>query len=353
VADVRGARTLMLVSCRVDGRLREEVACGRRPHPEFLRLERDHGVDLLDWSRLPGSADRRSLRQSIAHTRAALERVEDVDAVFSDGEHVGIPLALAMRVLRRRVPHLMLGHHLTTRAKPQLMRLVGRGETTRVLLHSQRQRVFAEHALRIPSSRLAVVPYFADEGFWRPEAVAQEPLIVSAGREHRDYRTLALACAGLSERVAIAAGSPHSPGARWAEPEQLPANVSTCLLRHRELRDLYARARVVVVPLLPNDFQGGVTTVLEGMAMGKAMVVSATEGQRDIVRDGVTGVLVQPGDAAELRHAIRRLLSDPRERARLGTNARSAVETQFSLDLYVARLAAHLDDIRHAPPAAA
>jgi glycosyltransferase involved in cell wall biosynthesis len=106
------------------------------------------------------------------------------------------------------------------------------------------------------------------------------------------------------------------------------------------LRDWYARAAIVVVPLLPNDFQAGVTTLLEAMAMGKAVVVSATEGQRDIVVDGQTGILVPPGDEASLRDVLRRLLADPAERARLGQNARCAVIEQFSLDRYAYALAA-------------
>jgi glycosyltransferase involved in cell wall biosynthesis len=111
------------------------------------------------------------------------------------------------------------------------------------------------------------------------------------------------------------------------------------------LRDLYARAMVVVVPVLPTDFQAGVTTLLEAMAMGKPVVVTATEGQRDIVEDGETGILVPPGDPAALRHAISRLLDDPAERDRLGRNARRAVETRFSLDVYASALAGHIDEL--------
>jgi glycosyltransferase involved in cell wall biosynthesis len=346
-------RTLMLVSSTVDTSLRQQVAAGSRPAPEFLRLERDHGVRLLDWSQLPHPRHRRSLLQSIAHVRAALDRLDAHDAVLSDGEHVGIPLALAMRALRRDVPQLMVGHHLTTRAKPQLLRLLGDHGQHRILVHSRHQQAIAERDLGIPPSRLEFLPYCADEAFWRPQTASEDPLIVSAGLEHRDYRTLALACGDLSERVFVAAGSLHSPRAHCTLPSELPGNFCTGFLEHRALRDLYARAKVVVVPLLPSDFQGGVTTLLEGMAMGKAVVVSATDGLGDIVRDGETGVLVPPGDAGELRAAVTRLLADPGERGRLGANARAAVETEFALDLYTARLAAHLADLHRLSVAAA
>jgi glycosyltransferase involved in cell wall biosynthesis len=164
---------------------------------------------------------------------------------------------------------------------------------------------------------------------------------VSAGREHRDYAVLDRACAGLGQQLFIAAGSLHSPGA----PCTLPPPTSQAVVRqldHVSLRDLYARAAIVVVPLLPNDFQAGVTTLLEAMAMGKAVVVSATEGQRDIVINGETGVLVPPGDDGALRAVLARLLADRTERLRLGRNARLAVQERYGLDRYVGSLAASI-----------
>jgi glycosyltransferase involved in cell wall biosynthesis len=102
---------------------------------------------------------------------------------------------------------------------------------------------------------------------------------------------------------------------------------------------------VAVVPLLAADFQAGVTALLEAMAMGKAVVVTATEGLRHLVEHGVTGVTVPAEDPDALRDALSALLDHPRERARLGANARSAVEQDFGLDEYVAALARHLREV--------
>jgi len=341
----------MLVSDRADAR-RKEVRLGRRPCPEYLLLEERHGVELLDWSRLGDGARGRSARLSVAHAAAAWRRLGELDAVFSDGEHVGVPLALAMRAGGRRTPHLMLGHHLTTGQKRRLFRLLRPQERiTRILVHSRRQLELIEDELGVPGYKLRFVPYFADTRFWSPQPVAEEALVVSAGREHRDYSTLAAACADLPARVFVAAGSLFSPGARYVPPVAWPDNASTGSADHLELRTWYARASVVAVPLVPNDFQAGVTTLLEAMAMGKAVVVTATEGQRDIVEDGVTGLTVPPGDVAALREAIAQLLADPPERARLGANARELVAGQFSLDVYAGELARHLTEIGHATPA--
>jgi glycosyltransferase involved in cell wall biosynthesis len=105
---------------------------------------------------------------------------------------------------------------------------------------------------------------------------------------------------------------------------------------------MYARATVVVVPVVESPFPFGITTLLEAMSMGKAVIVSGTEGLRGLVNDGETGLVVAPGDPAALRTAVVDLLADPEKRRRLGQAARRTAVEQYGLDLYVDRLAHHL-----------
>ena len=348
------ARVLMLVSAAADAWLRQQVAEGVRPRPEYLLLEADHGVELLDWSKLPGPSRGRSSWRSAVHVAAALRRLDHHDVVFSDGEHVGIPLALALGAFGISTPHLVIGHHLTTRAKAPLIRnLRAHQGMTQILVHSSYQRELAHRELGVPAAKLDYVPYYADTQFWCPTGAAEEPSVVSAGREHRDYATLAEACGDLQARVFVAAGSIHSPAATSRNPVEWPSNFEHGFADYRKLRDLYARASVVVVPLVETDFQAGVTTVLEAMAMGKAVVVTTTKGQSEVVRDGVTGIKVPPGDAAALRNAIRYLLDTPHERRRMGRAAREAVIDGYSVEAYARRLAGHIADLALANRAAA
>lgn len=79
--------------------------------------------------------------------------------------------------------------------------------------------------------------------------------------------------------------------------------------------------------------------------MGKPVVVTATAGQRDVIENGITGVMVPPGDPRTLQEVITFLLSAPHERRRLGENAREAARTTFGLDDYADRLVSHLGEI--------
>jgi glycosyltransferase involved in cell wall biosynthesis len=114
-------------------------------------------------------------------------------------------------------------------------------------------------------------------------------------------------------------------------------------LSKERLRELYAQAAIVVVPLLETDFQAGITTTLEAMSMGKALVVSGTAGQTDVVVNGVNGLVVPPGDPVSMREAIYALMADRDLRRRLGEHARWTVEDTYSVDAYSHRLASELE----------
>ena len=68
---------------------------------------------------------------------------------------------------------------------------------------------------------------------------------------------------------------------------------------------------------------------LEIMACGRPVVGSAVGGLLDTVSDGRTGLLVAPKAPSEAASAVRRLLDDPRRRARMGEAARRKVERLY------------------------
>ncbi len=90
---------------------------------------------------------------------------------------------------------------------------------------------------------------------------------------------------------------------------------------------MYERAAVVACPSYREGF--GVACA-EAMAYGRPVVASAVGGLLDLVVDGETGLLVEPGDVAGLRAALERLLGDPELRKRLGDAGRERIRRHFS-----------------------
>ena len=64
----------------------------------------------------------------------------------------------------------------------------------------------------------------------------------------------------------------------------------------------------------------------------KPVVATDVGGMREIVSDGVSGVLVQPDDPAALTSALQRLIDSPELRDRIGRGGRDAYVESFTLD---------------------
>ena len=67
------------------------------------------------------------------------------------------------------------------------------------------------------------------------------------------------------------------------------------------------------------------TVAMEAMAVGKPVIASRIGGLPEIVTDGETGILVEPGDSDALRTAIETLVNDPALAARMGAAGRERV----------------------------
>jgi glycosyltransferase involved in cell wall biosynthesis len=86
------------------------------------------------------------------------------------------------------------------------------------------------------------------------------------------------------------------------------------------------------VACLPSYREGLPKSLLEASAIGRPMIASNVPGCREVVRDGITGLLVEPRDAVALAAAMLRLGLDPALRARLGRAARERAEALYSIE---------------------
>jgi len=95
-----------------------------------------------------------------------------------------------------------------------------------------------------------------------------------------------------------------------------------------------ARALLSLVDLVvhPSQQEGFSNAILEAMAEGKPVVATDVGGNPEAVVDGVTGLLVPPGDPGALASAIIRLLGDPGSRAAFGKAGRARAAELFTLD---------------------
>lgn len=120
-----------------------------------------------------------------------------------------------------------------------------------------------------------------------------------------------------------------------------------CLVRELGLEGLFSlpgtRADVpqflssLDVAVLCSRSEGMSNAVLEYMAAGRPIVATAVGGNVELLRDGVTGLLVPPSDANCLATAIDRLLRDRELASRLGKAARRRAKLKYSREAMVQR----------------
>ncbi|MDP6705418.1 MAG: glycosyltransferase family 4 protein [Alphaproteobacteria bacterium] len=142
-------------------------------------------------------------------------------------------------------------------------------------------------------------------------------LLVVGGGEARVEVEAALA--QLGHRVAYAGA---------LAPEQVPETLAAA--------DLY---------VWPATREAYGMALLEAQAAGLAVVAGAEPGVFDVVEDGRTGLLTEPGDVTAFAEALRMLLRDPARRRRLGKQGRALVGAERTLAATARRLGAVLEGL--------
>jgi len=84
---------------------------------------------------------------------------------------------------------------------------------------------------------------------------------------------------------------------------------------------------------IPSLTDGCPNALLEAMSAGCAIVGSNADAIGEIIEDGISGLLVNPANAAELASALRHLADRPELRKKLGTSARVKVKTHLAPDV--------------------
>ena len=268
----------------------------------------------------------------------------EYDAIVSWGEKLSLAILAQQQFASVRKPHIALMYQFE---KPNIrvpLHIFEKNLHAVVTWSSVQRRALIER-IRFPPERVYLIRHYVDQVFYSPRPVEQD-MICGVGAEMRDYATLLEALRGTGLRCHIATDHVRIPGRfrllndRRVPIAQIGAGPDTNITEGRvsltELRNLYARSRFVVVPLLPSDTDNGVTVILEAMAMGKPVICSRTRGQVDVIQEGVTGLFVPIGDAAALRTAILSLWNEPLRAEQMGRNARAYVEKHHTMEKFTA-----------------
>jgi glycosyltransferase involved in cell wall biosynthesis len=238
--------------------------------------------------------------------------------------------------------------HSTNQWKSRLYRLVDRllarvsacviacsEEVGRVLV--ARDRLPAER-VRIVRNGVALSRFAAvsDKGVRAEFGVPDgRPLLALVGRLHpaKGHAELLAALAQLRQVgvsfhcLVVGAGELQAE----IEAEIARRGLTDVVTLAGERRDVPRILAATDVLVLPSRWEGLPMILLEGMAMGRAVVATAVGGIPDVVSDDNDGLLVAPGDVPALTQALRRVIADPGLRIRLGNSARETVRRLYDV----------------------
>jgi glycosyltransferase involved in cell wall biosynthesis len=323
-----------------------ESAGGERPRGEESVLRETFGVvhSMNEWKPEKSGNTAWQILFAVKVAVSLLRTRKKPSVVYCTEEFPGLYLVAILCVICRKVPVVVLVHNVSSKKRKLfLQRGFFRARIDQLLCLSETSAAILK-SLGVEPNRLHVIGSRVDCDFFQPVATSEPALIVSAGAINRDYNTLLEACAGLDVHVTIAADTAwrHSLG-------KLPEEMSgerfemRSFGNYRNLRELYARATLIVVPLVEGQFASGQTVILEGMAMGKAVITTDIAGRSDFIDDGVNGIYVPSHNVEALRVAIASLLADPQRRARMADAGRTAAVEKYKVENYVTRILAACD----------
>ena len=133
----------------------------------------------------------------------------------------------------------------------------------------------------------------------------------------------------------VGSGSLQVEVAKRLEAEVASGRVIfTGAVGHERVPRLLDACDILVAPHVPlvdnSEFFGSPTKIFEYMAMGKGIVASRLGQIGEVLVDGETALLVEPGNVRELKEAIVKMIKDEEMRRSLGVKAREVAEKEFT-----------------------
>lgn len=339
-------RILMLVNWKV--KYCNEIPADKQP-PDYVvpgqkywffrYLPDDAEVDVVDCSSFPQleKFEKNKLRFYIWQTLKIIPRLNQYDVVLSHGMQSGIVLCLWRRLFGKgKYRHIVFDIGAFNSAKEsgkslKLMQFASKS-LDGVIYHTGSQISYYEKCHPWLPDKSVYIPFGTDTEFFEGtsqdgrEEKEEKPYILSIGYNKRDWDTLLAAYRKTDRKYNLKLiGNPDAvTGTDRNGIEALPPTGI------RELMRLIQGEAFGVLPLKSFNYSFGQMTLLQQMAMGKAVISADVPSLRDYVENGTDGWLYEPEQEDDLAEKIQKWMDCPETVAVLGQNAQKAISEKFN-----------------------
>jgi glycosyltransferase involved in cell wall biosynthesis len=307
------------------------ICCADIADPKWRWLEgslADTGIRLEFIRAVPRNMVERRVRfLNLARIRSSFEAVrlareKKADTIVTHGPALAAWCGLFARYLRVNIPIVAHTFNFTELPKGIKRSLFGWmfAKVDRLVVFSKLERSLYAKAFSLPEERFDVIHWGVAPPAVESAETPFEPgqYVCAIGGNARDYGTL-LDAARLI---------PHIRFVCVVRPNNLIGlDIPTNVIVHTNLpvgqaMNILAHSRFMVLPLLHSEVPCGHVTIVAAMYLGKAFIITDSEGIRDYVQNGYNAITIPPRSASALAEATERLWNTPGLCEGLGENGR-------------------------------
>ncbi|MCL2717283.1 MAG: glycosyltransferase family 4 protein [Lachnospiraceae bacterium] len=305
-----------------------------RPHVDVLDIR---SFKWWEWF------EQYKLRFYIIQTLRALPKLKHYDLIISHGMQSGVVLSLLRRWFKTKAKHLVfeIGSFNSAAESGKALKFMQYASKSidGLIYHTGAQKSY--YQLKFPwlAEKSEFIPFGADFEFFNParqEAKTQgsEISILCVGYAKRDWPTLFAAFSKLLE-------CNPNPNIKLKligkndSPANLIKNISNNIIfmPYIPIRQLISEIKAADFCVLPLEYflySYGQMTLLQQMALGKAVIAAHVPSLADYGYDNETLLFYQPGDSDDLAEKMMQLIKDENKRNQLGTAAAASIKKEFN-----------------------
>lgn len=304
----------------------------------YFQNREDVQVDVVDIHSFPAleSFEKNKIRFYVWQTLKVLPELNQYDVVLSHGMQSGIVLCLWRKLFGKgKYKHIVfdIGAFNSAREEGKALKLMQFASKTLdgVIYHTAMQEEYYKKCHPWLLDKSQYIPFGTDAEFFeqieedgQPKDDKEEPYILSIGYNKRDWDTLIQAYEKIDTDVEL-----HLLGNdSWKSSNPKIKILSPVPVK--EMMAMIEGSLFGVLPLKWFNYSYGQMTLMQQMALGKAVIVSEVPSVKDYVEGGTDALLYPPEDVTALEKQMRLLLEDVALREKIGSEAAGTIKERIN-----------------------
>lgn len=357
-------KVLMLVNWKVE--MTDHVPEGKQP-PDykvegepywfFRYFKESVQVDVIDISSFPWleKLESKKLKFYIWQTFRAIPKLKNYDMVLSHGAQSGVMLCLWRRLFKGKIKHVLfdIGSFNSAAESGGALKLMQFSSKSLdgMIYHTSEQKKYYEKCFPWLTGKSKFVPFGTDSLFFKPDSskedkgMKESETILCVGYQKRDWDTLIAAYKQFAEVLLqkeqcdadkkcfpklVFIGRDSYGSLQQIELPKGAEIETTPYVPLNELIQRIRKAEFCVLPLENFNYSFGQMTLLQQMALGKAVITAKVPSMTDYVEEGKNALLYEAGNAEQLCERMLKLHQDEDLRECLGERAAAYVKNEHN-----------------------